>query len=458
MYYYNQRQNVKQKKLSTPLAKNKSRSKRNSTAKNGFHYITRTAHHSELKDGESVEFVKSGNMPKWAEKDPKKFWHSADKYEIERGRTSQVITTALPKELTAWQRQELVEKFIDEFCNKYQFPCTCAVHIHKSAITGENQPHLHLMYSERTLADGIERPPEQFFKQYRPKNPTKGGAQKLTADALGLGREQINHHRQIAENLINDSLMRYAPTKVVKVKGRNPGEPELEIVVPNVASCLSNKDYNDKYGTSLRDVEQIPRYKLYSSDPDVIKEVQAKKEMIIATRDWNNFELYHPQYYAAFEKIKETEKLKRQEVESQAQQQVIDPIAAYNLAIRLNNSAYSQQDKLDEIIYLSDQQLKLPTNVIALIERKISLLNDVAIKEDRKEVSSLIYEIYKYDLATLQEHSSGRSMTYDEIRMSERLNERILRFEVIFGVNTHEALKVGNTRNDDDLNDTLKPR
>lgn len=457
MYYYNQRHNVKQKKSSTPVGKNKTKPKRNSTSKNGFHYITRTAHHSELKDGESVEFVKSGNMPKWAEKNPQIFWHSADRYEIERGRTSQVMTVALPKELSSWQRQELVENFIDEFANKHQFPFTCAIHNHVSALTGEDQPHLHFMYSERTLEDGIERPPEQFFKQYRPKNPTKGGAQKLTADALGLGREQINHHRKIAENLINDSLMRYSPTKVVKVKGRNPGEPELEIVVPNVASCLSNKDYNAKHGTSLRDVEQIPRYKLYSSDPDVIKEVQAKKETIIATRDWNNFELYHPQYYAVFEKIKEAEKLKQQEIKSQAQQQVIDPVAVYNLAVRLSNTAYSQQDKLNEIIYLSDKQLNSPADIITLIERKASLLNDVVITEDRKEVSSLIYEIYKHDEATIQEYSSGRSLTYDEIRMLERLNERISQFEHMYASNLHKQFKSENTRNHDDLNNTPEP-
>ncbi|WP_228715879.1 MobA/MobL family protein [Acinetobacter schindleri] len=128
MYYYNQRQNVKNKKITIKSGKNKGKTKESPTSKNGFHYITRTAHHATLKEGESVEFVKSGNMPQWAKNDPKKFWHSADKYEIERGRTSQVMTVALPKELSQWQRQELVEKFIDEFANKHQFPFTCAVH------------------------------------------------------------------------------------------------------------------------------------------------------------------------------------------------------------------------------------------------------------------------------------------------------------------------------------------
>jgi hypothetical protein len=448
MYYFNQRHNVKNKKTLIKSGKNKGKTKKSPTSKNGFHYITRTAHHATLKEGESVEFVKSGNMPQWAKNDPKKFWHSADKYEIERGRTSQVMTVALPKELSQWQRQELVEKFIDEFANKHQFPFTCAVHIHKSAITGEDQPHLHFMYSERTLADGLERPPEQFFKQYRPKNPTKGGAEKLTADALGLGRDQITYHRQVAETLINESLVTYAPTKVVKVKGRNPGEPELEIIVPNIASCLSNKDYNAKYGTNLKDVQQIPRYKLSSSDPDVIKEVQAKKETIIATRDWNNFELYHQQYYAAFENFK------RKEVEKQ---QIVERISASDLAYKLDWITHQTTvEKVKEIRKLASLQDQPNCNYIDVLERKVSLLNEVAIKEDRKEVSTLIYEIYKHDLEQIQECSKGRSMTYSEMRMSERLNERISRFESIYGANTHGQLKVKNTRNHDDLNNTFE--
>ncbi|WP_347017556.1 hypothetical protein [Acinetobacter seifertii] len=70
------------------------------------------------------------------------------------------------------------------------------MHNHPSELTGEDQPHLHLMYSERSLADGIERPPEQFLSSIVQKNPTKGGAQKLTADALGYGRDQVKAFRE----------------------------------------------------------------------------------------------------------------------------------------------------------------------------------------------------------------------------------------------------------------------
>jgi MobA/MobL family len=57
-----------------------------------------------------------------------------------------------------------------------------------------DQPHAHIMYSER-IRDGIERDPEQYFKRYNAKNPEKGGAKKfsggksaneLKAELLGL--------------------------------------------------------------------------------------------------------------------------------------------------------------------------------------------------------------------------------------------------------------------------------
>ncbi|EYT24456.1 mobA/MobL family protein [Acinetobacter sp. 1564232] len=38
---------------------------------------------------------------------------------------------ALPKELSKQQRKELVEAFIQEFADQYQFPYTAAVHNHR---------------------------------------------------------------------------------------------------------------------------------------------------------------------------------------------------------------------------------------------------------------------------------------------------------------------------------------
>ena len=218
------------------------------TAKNRFHYITRTSHFKSYKESvsEHIEFVRSGNMPSFAEGKPAEFWQAADVFERSNGRTCSSLVVALPKELNQAQRIELAEAFITEFADRYRFPFSCAIHNHAGSIAGIEQPHLHLMYSERHV-DGIDRSAEQFFKRYNPKDPQKGGAQKLTADVLGMGKAQLQLYRQKTEELINDSLMRYAPMKQVEIRG-------IRVEVPSTVSCLSHRDYNKKYGTELQDV------------------------------------------------------------------------------------------------------------------------------------------------------------------------------------------------------------
>lgn len=167
-------------------------------------------------------------------------------YERSNGRTCSSLIVALPKELNQQQRIELAEQFIVEFADRYCYPFTCAIHNHAGAIGGQEQPHLHFMYSERHV-DGIDRTEEQFFKRYNAKDLSKGGAQKLTADVLGMGKAQLQLYRQKTEELINASLGQYAPMKKVEIKG-------LEVEVPSLVSCLSHRDYNKKHGTHLKDV------------------------------------------------------------------------------------------------------------------------------------------------------------------------------------------------------------
>lgn len=280
MFYLNLKHNIKKEHRS----------------QNAFHYLTRTAHFKNQKDDEDIELIQCGNMPKWAENNPKLFWKSADQFEISRGRTSSVLTIALPKELMREHRIELVQVLIQSYVGQYQFPYTAVIHNHPSEITGEEQPHLHLMYSERTLSDDIERLPEQFFKQYRPKNPTQGGAQKLTADALGFGKKQVKLFREKAEEIINLSLEKYAPTKKVMVYG-------VEVEVKNKVSCLSNQEFNQKFGTRLQDVPQIPRWKLYSADPIIQLEVAAQKETIKKIRQDNLNQMYNKDYELTISKM-----------------------------------------------------------------------------------------------------------------------------------------------------------
>ena len=277
--------------------------KNGATAKNRFHYISRTSHFRNYKESasEQIEFVRSGNMPNFAEGKPAEFWEAADIYERSNGRTCSSMVVALPKELSQAQRIELAEQFISEFADSYRYPFTCAIHNHAGSLGGKEQPHLHFMYSERHV-DGIERTAEQFFKRYNPKDPHKGGAQKLTADVLGMGKAQLQLYRQKTEELINESLRYYAPTKMVEIRG-------IQVEVPSLVSCLSNQEYNKKHGTQLKDVPVMNKAVRFAreKEPALVAERERMTAEINRLRAENNYELYRPFYEAELETRKTIE-------------------------------------------------------------------------------------------------------------------------------------------------------
>lgn len=287
------------------------------TAKNRFHYITRTSHFKNYKESvsEQIEFVKSGNMPSFAEGKPAEFWQAADVFERSNGRTCSSLVVALPKELNQAQRIELAEAFITEFADRYRFPFSCAIHNHAGSIAGIEQPHLHLMYSERHM-DGIDRSAEQFFKRYNPKDPQKGGAQKLTADVLGMGKAQLQLYRQKTEELINDSLMRYAPMKQVEIRG-------IRVEVPSTVSCLSHRDYNKKYKTQLQDVPVMNKAVRFAkeNEPELWAKQQHMIEEIQRIRAENRYEQYRLFYETELKNRKEIEELSKQAETPRTRQQ-----------------------------------------------------------------------------------------------------------------------------------------
>jgi hypothetical protein len=271
-------------------------------SKSAYHYITRTLYFSKHKNEiEELEYCASYHMPAWVDNHPEQFWYAADQYTSVTRRTSSHITIALPKELDKNRRIELSERLMHEFCGQYKMPCTIAIHNHVAALDGQSeQPHLHLLFSEKSMLDNIQRSPEQFFKQYRQKNPDKGGALKITADVLGFGRNILFHYRTKTEKIINEFLEKYAPTKIVEIHG-------IQLEVSSAVSCLSNEDYNKKYGTKLKDVPQISRQLLYSADPEDQDKVANYRKEIREIRQNNLCELYKKEYELALAKKREQE-------------------------------------------------------------------------------------------------------------------------------------------------------
>lgn len=136
-------------------------------------YILREGSYS--RDDKEVEFSTSGNMPDWAQENPKDYWRAADTFERVNGRLFKQVEFALPKELSRERQRELVKEFAKKLTKDETLPYTLAIHKGK-----DTNPHCHLMISERRT-DDVKRKREQWFKRYNRKNPERGGAQKTTS-------------------------------------------------------------------------------------------------------------------------------------------------------------------------------------------------------------------------------------------------------------------------------------
>ena len=111
-----------------------------------------------------VELVESGNMPEFAQADPHSFWVAADAHERANGRAYTEIQIALPRELGKAEREELARETTRELLGD-RFAYTLAVHV-PLAKDNIDQPHMHLMFSERAV-DQTTRglAGERFFKR-----------------------------------------------------------------------------------------------------------------------------------------------------------------------------------------------------------------------------------------------------------------------------------------------------
>lgn len=403
MFYADLKHNVKNKTTTTQ----KGKVKKAPTSTNGFFYITRTGHFSKSKTGEEVEWVKSGNMPDYAKNDPKQFWVNADRYEQEKGRTSSVLTIALPNNISKQQRIELVQKFIDEFANKYGFAFTCAIHNHRGSIEGKDQPHLHFMYSERPTLGNEQMHPKQFFARYNAKNSSRGGVRKLSADVLGYGKNHVDYVRKSTETLINDYLEQHAPTKKIILKG-------IEIEVPSLISSLSNREYNKKFGTQLKDVEQLPRWKV--QDPKFAEEIAEKIETIRTVREHNNMELYGKYYEAELAKRTVLEAETRTAAEVSAAPQV--PVAATDQKpqISAESDAFRFSDTLD---------VERLERIVSFDEKLLRVMQAVRDFNDHESVQKIKAKDVIYGFSNVPEN---KVPVYDvasapQNRLSERFKE-----------------------------------
>jgi len=171
-----------------------------------------------------VELVESGNMPEFAQADPHAFWVAADAHERANGRTYTELQISLPRELDPAQRQELAREATRELLGD-RFAYTLAVH---SPLAKDNidQPHMHLMFSERVVDSNTQSLPEdRFFK--------RNGARK---DPEWNAREKPMEVREKWVEMMNSAMERHGQEQRLDARSWvNQGRPDLaELVEPKL--------------------------------------------------------------------------------------------------------------------------------------------------------------------------------------------------------------------------------
>ena len=163
-------------------------------------YILREGHYRELE--RDLEYAAHFNLPFWAKANPLEFWRTADEYERANGRLYTELQVAIPRELSPEARVVLAQEFAKTVLGD-RHAYTLAIHNSRSLDGGE-QPHFHLMFSERVI-DGIERERECFFRRANSKHPERGGAKK---EQEWQRPEKVVELRQVWERYANGMLAR----------------------------------------------------------------------------------------------------------------------------------------------------------------------------------------------------------------------------------------------------------
>ena len=184
-------------------------------------YIARDGQY-EKRGG--LELVESGNMPEFARENPHSFWEAADAFERKNGRAYTELQIALPRELAPEDRNALARDAAKELLGE-RFAYTLAVH---TPLAKDNieQPHMHLMFSERAIDDRTrELSEEQFFK--------RNGAKK---DPEWNARDKPMEVREKWVEMMNAAMERHGHEQRLDHRSwADQGRPDLaELVEPKL--------------------------------------------------------------------------------------------------------------------------------------------------------------------------------------------------------------------------------
>lgn len=233
-------------------------------------YIAREGEYAKYTErGEKLVHKEHGNMPKWAQDDPQVFWKAADEHTSKKvGKNGGVVyredEASLPRCMTdeehikvvrSWAKQELDKDHVFQW----------AIHS-PTALDGEENPHVHLMWSERKL-DGFDRDPDQFFRRYNTKHPERGGAQCATTQSKSERSADLTAKRMRWQEHVNEKLKEFGYSKDEYIDMRSYKDQGLELEPTNLKisdwrnkekreSVLKTRAINKEVIASKRELEK----------------------------------------------------------------------------------------------------------------------------------------------------------------------------------------------------------
>ncbi len=212
-------------------------------------YITRQKKYSK-KAKEDLLFCESKNLPSWA-KDERDFWKTCDEGE-KRGTKGRELKIALPNELTQEQQIELAKEIAHEILGD-SHAYTMAIHENVGSLSGEKNPHVHILFCEREIDKTREEPTrEDYFKRAgKRKDGTFYGGYKKSEKIVKTDRTKWLHEvREKVEQVTNKSLERHGHDERVSCKTlKEQGierEPQVHLGNKNIATLKKKRDFTEK--------------------------------------------------------------------------------------------------------------------------------------------------------------------------------------------------------------------
>lgn len=186
-----------------------------------LNYIRREG---KYNDREDMLYTETCNLPTWADNSTE-FWNAIKDHDL---RSCRKLEFAIPNEISHEDQIDLTQKFLDEILPEHAY--TYAIHETDSAIHGEKNPHVHVMFSERIIDERTTQlSQDEFFKKYG--KTTKGriyGGSKKDRGWAGKGRTgKLYQVREKLELRINEYYTEKNIQKTVSSKSLKTQKSQL---------------------------------------------------------------------------------------------------------------------------------------------------------------------------------------------------------------------------------------